>query len=191
MSEGNLGPSKRFVPSGVDAQSWIGFEHRIQERRFKALIETITAAVARRDGVTARVALEEARELRPGTPELEALAARVALLPIAAVGSGSSAYAWYRGLSAVAMFVVGVGLVIGIESMRSGDDNITTAKPVALALAPAPAIAAPIGNSITAAPAPIDTTPATDAGTVAAIDVRTPADSLDPPQITVNPKREE
>src|SRR3954466_3635426 len=190
MSEGNLGPSKRFVPSGVDAQSWIGFEHRIQERRFKALIETINAAVARRDGVAARVALEEARELRPGTPELEALAARVALLPIAAPGSGSSAYAWYRGLSAVAMFAVGVGLVIGIESMRSGDD-ITAAKPVALALSPAPAIAAPIGNAITTAPAPIDTTPATDAGTVAAIDVRTPADSLDPPQITVNPKREE
>jgi hypothetical protein len=190
MSEGNLGPSKRFVPSGVDAQSWIGFEHRIQERRFKALIETINAAVARRDGVAARVALEEARELRPGTPELEALAARVALLPIAAPGSGSSAYAWYRGLSAVAMFAVGVGLVIGIESMRSGDD-ITAAKPVALALSPAPAIAAPIGNAITTAPAPIDTTPATDAGTVAAIDVRTPAESLDPPQITVNPKREE
>jgi len=190
MSEGNLGPSKRFVPSGVDAQSWIGFEHRIQERRFKALIETITAAVARRDGVTARVALEEARELRPGTPELEALAARVALLPIGAPASGSSAYAWYRGLSAVAMFAVGVGLVIGIESMRSGD-GITAAKPVALALSPAPAIAAPIANPITTAPAPIDTTPATDAGTVAAIDVRTPAESLDPPQITVNPKREE
>ena len=29
MSQGNQGSSKRFVPSGVDAQSWIGFEHRI------------------------------------------------------------------------------------------------------------------------------------------------------------------
>ena len=60
--ENPLNPSAgRFVPSGVDAQSWIGFEHRIQERRFRALLEAIAAAAARGDGVSARIALEEAR----------------------------------------------------------------------------------------------------------------------------------
>src|SRR4051812_3797891 len=118
MSQGN-GSSKRFVPSGVNPQSWIGFEHRIQERRFKALVEAITNAVATRDGIAARMALEEARELRPGAPELQALAARVALLPTGAAAA-ESAYGWYRGLSAVAMFAVGIGLVAGIESFRSG-----------------------------------------------------------------------
>src|SRR5690348_1632706 len=89
---GNGDPTKRFVPSGVDAQSWIGFEHRIQERRFKALLETIKTAIAQRDGVAARVALEEARELRPGAPELNALAPRVALLPAALPSSASSGF---------------------------------------------------------------------------------------------------
>src|SRR5687767_8773459 len=29
----------RFIPSGVDAASWTDFEHRVQQRRFRALIE--------------------------------------------------------------------------------------------------------------------------------------------------------
>src|SRR5690348_2070783 len=119
MSQGNLDPTRRFVPSGVDAQSWIGFEHRIQERRFKALLDTIQGAIARRDGVAARAALEEARELRPAAPELNTLSARVALLPIAVPSATASAFLWYRGLGAVAMFAVGIGLVMGLESIRS------------------------------------------------------------------------
>jgi hypothetical protein len=54
MDQRNVGSTKQFVPSGVDAQSWIGFEHRIQERRFNALVETITGAVARRASPRAR-----------------------------------------------------------------------------------------------------------------------------------------
>jgi hypothetical protein len=127
MAQGT-GSSKGFVPSGVDAQSWIGFEHRIQERRFKALVESIGHAVANRDGVAARIALEEACELRPEAPELEALTARVALLPTGTSIQDSPAYVWYRGLSAVAMFVVGIGLVIGIESIRSGGEELAPVK---------------------------------------------------------------
>src|SRR5690348_10369767 len=97
MADGNSGKTTRFVPSGVDAQSWIGFEQRIQERRFKALVETIHTAITQRNGVSARAALEEARELRPGAPELTALAARVALLPSAAQLQASGAsQLWYR-----------------------------------------------------------------------------------------------
>ena len=131
MSQGNVGPD-RFVPSGVDAQSWIGFEHRIQERRFKALVATITSAIAQRDGVAARAALEEARELRPGSPEVERLAARVAVLPIGAATASPSAYMWYRGLGAVSMFAVGIGLVIGIESLRPGTSESAPAAELAV-----------------------------------------------------------
>jgi hypothetical protein len=135
MSQGNESTT-RFVPSGVDAQSWLGFEHRIQERRFKALIETITTAVASRDGIAARAALEEARELRPDSAELQVLAARVALLPTGGANDGLSAYPWYRGLGAVAMLVVGIGLVIGIESFRSETSGTTPVKTVASATTP-------------------------------------------------------
>jgi len=139
MSQGNLGPSKQFVPSGVDAQSWIGFEQRIQERRFKALLVTINAAIASRDGVAARAALEEARELRPAAAELDRLTARVALLPAGVQPAGSAAFLWYRGLGAVAMFVVGIGLVIGIESLRSDAVPAAPVKVVAAVAAPDPA----------------------------------------------------
>ena len=170
MSQGNPHSSKRFVPSGVDAQSWIGFEHRIQERRFKALIESINGAVARRDGVAARLALEEARELRPGAAELNPLAARVALLPTGTPSSASSAYTWYRGLSAVAMFVVGIGLVIGIESFRSGD-HAEPGKLVASAASPSGAIA----ESVTPTPTPLAAPLVIENETTPAVSDATPA----------------
>ena len=166
MSEGNLDSTKRFVPSGVDAQSWIGFEHRIQERRFNALVEGIASAVARHDGVAARLALEEARELRPGAPELDAWSARVALLPVTIPSAASSAYAWYRGLGAVAMFAVGIGLVIGIEHLR----------PETGEQAPVAAITqVPEARAASATPTldPVVTRPAVASGTAAEV----PADS--------------
>jgi hypothetical protein len=160
MSQGKLASSKQFVPSGVDAQSWIGFEQRIQERRFKALIDAINAAIATRDGVAARAALEEARELRPAAPELDTLTARVALLPAGTQAAGSAAFLWYRGLGAVAMFVVGIGLVIGIESFRS---DAGPAAPVEVVASVAPPTAAATPNQ-TAAPLPIapSASPVTD-----------------------------
>jgi hypothetical protein len=165
MSQGNLDPTRRFVPSGVDAQSWIGFEHRIQERRFKALLDTIQGAIARRDGVAARAALEEARELRPAAPELNTLSARVALLPIAVPSATASAFLWYRGLGAVAMFAVGIGLVMGLESIRSDSPEPVAAVAVASAppaedivTPPAPPVTAPEHESTAEAvqaPAPL------------------------------------
>ncbi len=156
MSQGNDGSSKRFVPSGVDAQSWIGFEHRIQERRFKALVETINTAIAQRDGVAARVALEEARELRPGTSEIEALTARVALVPTETPTASSSRYFWYRGASAVAMLGVGVGLIIGIEGIRSD--------------APATAVGIVASAPFAAVPRPTPEAVAPEAGPAVALD---------------------
>ena len=121
---------KRFVPTGVDADTWIGFEARIQERRFNALLHAIKSALAAHDGVAARVALDELRELRPAARELPELAARVALLPVGSESAAEVSYLWWRSLGAVTTFVVGIGLVVGIESMRSGEH---TAAPVAVA----------------------------------------------------------
>jgi len=51
------GPEGRYVPSGVNAQSWLGFEQRIQERRFRALLDTINQAIAAGDAKELRRAL--------------------------------------------------------------------------------------------------------------------------------------
>ena len=197
MTERNLGSTKQFVPSGVDAQSWIGFEQRIQERRFKALVETITGAVARRDGIVARAALEEARELRPHAPELDRLAARVAMLPTSITSAASSAYLWHRGLGAVAMFVVGVGLVIGIEQVRPGPRSGAPASVVAPASAsPGADSSSPAFDAATSVlasnPAPVSS------AVVTQLPVKTPDIAEDPvvaaplaPEAVVEAKREE
>lgn len=180
MSQGN-GSSTRFVPSGVDAQSWLGFEHRIQERRFKALLDAITTAVAARDGIAARIALEEARELRPDAPELQALSARIALLPTASTASGPAEAGWYRGLSAVALFVVGVGFVIGIESYRSNPEGATPVAVVASAehttgeAAPvATPVARPSAPAAASAVATATGSPDADDSAAAPLDARRP-----------------
>jgi hypothetical protein len=138
MAEGYQNESSRFVPPGVDAQTWIGFEQRIQERRYKALLETINGAITRRDGIAARAALEEARELRPAAPELTGYTARVALLPTSGSGGDATSYVWTRGLSAAAMLLVGIGLMLGIEARRS-----VAVPPPVVTIAEAPAVAAP------------------------------------------------
>lgn len=183
MAEGNT--PKRFVPSGVDADTWIGFEARIQERRFKALVETITTAIAARDGVAARVALEELRELRPAAPELPDLAARVALLPVGEPVAEPASYLWSRGLGAVATFVVGVGLVMGLESVRSGTPAPAPAPPAIVtqtAVASTPETSAPLSDPLAdAAAAPITDATVTDAAPPAPTPVAT----------TSEPRREE
>ena len=154
-------PPGRFVPSGVDAQSWIGFEQRIQARRFRALLETIAAASARGDGVAARIALEEARELRPDAPELADIESRVALLPAAMPVAHASRHFHSRAVSAFALLLVGVGLLLAIDFARSGDtlpvetaaDSALTV-PAALDRAEGAAPAAVIPPAADAEPAP-------------------------------------
>jgi hypothetical protein len=175
MAEGHT--PERFVPSGVDAQTWIGFEARIQERRFKALLVTINTAIAARDGMAARVALEELRELRPMAADLPDLAARVALLPVGAEAAASS-YLWSRGLGAVATFVVGIGLVVGLETIRPGVN------------APAAVSPAPVSQVISAAAQPAETTaaPALTATDTASDATAVP---LDTASVVVDSKGEE
>jgi hypothetical protein len=140
----------RFVPSGVDAQSWIGFEQRIQERRFRALLNSITAAIERGDSISARVALEEARELRPHAPELAEAAGRVALLPMASPVRNSRSYMRLRAANAVGLLFVGMALLVAIDWIRPNAPDAEVTQPAA-----APAVISPELQSASAEPAPV------------------------------------
>jgi hypothetical protein len=110
----DLKPNRR-VPEGVDPQSWLGFEDRIGRRRFAALSVRIHEAVAAGDVAAARVALDEARELRPDAPELLDLETLV----LATSGVVAQGFV-QRAAGAVALLVLGVSMVVGIEWMRRG-----------------------------------------------------------------------
>jgi hypothetical protein len=109
-----------YVPQGVNAASWMGFEQRIQERRFQGLLRTIDAAIAAGDVAGARVALQEARELRPGAPELLEIQTRIARLfwTPAPVPKPADARMWSRTFGAVAWLVIGISLLVGLEWLR-------------------------------------------------------------------------
>jgi hypothetical protein len=103
----------------------MGFEQRIQERRFSALLESMKTAIAAGDPVAAQAALDEARELRPTAPELNALAARIAAIPLGESPS-SMRLITTRTLSAAALLLFGVSLITGIDYMRSPAPSIST-----------------------------------------------------------------
>lgn len=109
--------TERFVPSGVNAQSWIGFEQRISERRFRALLETMANAIQAGDAIEARVALEEARELRPNAPELADIELRLAAIPLVVPGVVHS-MGWSRALGGIVLLIIGISLLLGVEWMR-------------------------------------------------------------------------
>jgi hypothetical protein len=110
-------PAGRFVPKGIDAQSWLGFEQRIQDRRYGALIESMRTAIAAGDAAGARIALEEARELRPGAEELETLASRIAAMPLSR--AASTPVFRSRAARAVLLLLGGITLLTGIDYLRS------------------------------------------------------------------------
>jgi hypothetical protein len=105
-------PSNRRIPEGVDPISWLGFEHRIGQRRFAALIRAVSLATESGDVSSAQAALDEARELCPDAPELLRLEATVA-----AMTPASDTRLWTRAAGAVALLAVGVSMVIGLESL--------------------------------------------------------------------------
>lgn len=126
----------RFVPAGVNATSWLDFEQRVQERRFRALIETAERAAAAHDVVAARVALEEARELRPDAREIEDMAERIA--PIMAARPDVEAAPepiWRsRTFRAASLLMVGVTALMGLDWVRSDAPPQTGAQAVARAV---------------------------------------------------------
>jgi hypothetical protein len=144
----DVGSPSRFVPHGVDAASWLDFEQRVEERRFRALLNGAQRAISAGDAASARAAIEEARDLRPDAHELLLLSGRVALLPSASVPARIPYYRW-RTVRAASMLAVGVLLLMGVDWARSGDSSPVADLNVAMT---APAVpAAPL-----VAPTPIE-----------------------------------
>jgi hypothetical protein len=114
----------------VNAQSWLGFEQRIQERRFRALLDTMTQAIAAGDAIGARVALEEARELRPNAPELEDIESRLTAIPI--LKAPATAFLRSRAVGAVMLLLVGITLLMGIDWIRSTSPTVPDTMPLAV-----------------------------------------------------------
>jgi hypothetical protein len=106
---------KSHLHPGVDPESWLGFEQRIQARRYDALLASARAALESGNVVLAEHALEEAREMRPGAPELLDLEAQVAVLT---TPPGHNRELWRRGASALALLLVGVSMFIALDTMR-------------------------------------------------------------------------
>jgi hypothetical protein len=148
MQGHTAGSGERFVPKGVDEQSWIGFEQRIQERRFRVLLGTIRASIAAGDMVAARHALDEARELVPDSGALVALESKIpdAIHPARPAAARPSR--WRAG-GALLLLACGVSLLTLIDYSRAPRQEperpATPAPPPLAAAAPAPeqAIAVP------------------------------------------------
>jgi hypothetical protein len=165
------GPHGRFVPSGVNEQSWLGFEQRIQERRFQALLESMNHAIARGEAIDARVALEEARELRPEAPELAVIEERLASIPILAASEPAGSIFKSRTFGAVMLLLVGVTLVITLERLRSADPQPPVA---AVVTVPESATAIPVAPIPVTAPSQPEQVPVTIVPPPAADQLATP-----------------
>ena len=160
--------AERFIPSGVDAQSWLGFEHRIQARRFAALLDTIAAALREGDLVGARLALEEARELRPDAPELDTAEDQLAMLPVLVPVAQQRSRVGTRALGAVALLSCGVALLLGLDAMRP-DERPLPEPDVVVHQPPRADIAAPKAAE---APIPVLTPPTEEGGAVGTVGVQ-------------------
>jgi hypothetical protein len=146
--------SNSYIPPGVDPQMWMGFERRIRERRYQALLATIDNAIDSGDRVAALGALEQARELNPLAPELTEALRRVSALAEASSSITAPENAWSRIFGAVAMLLIGVSLLIGIDWMHTAERAAASVPPVApVAIAPAIAAAVPVPVNVPVATA--------------------------------------
>jgi hypothetical protein len=157
MTEGNPGST-----------GWAAFEARMRDRRFARCIEHANAGLESGTLEEVRDALDEARILCPGAPEIAELEHRIAALPspssvlLASQQSVQEPPAgWLRVMGAMAILVVLFGLFgFGLAQLYLNppaalltDADTTTAAPDALAPAgAAPDTARPSTSSIDPAP---------------------------------------
>jgi hypothetical protein len=146
----DLEPSQPRVPHpGVDAQSWLGFEQRVQAKRFHALLASAREAIAAGNLALATHTLEEARELRPQSPEVAELAATIAR----AVPGDSRAQVWRRAGHGALLLAAGVIMVVALDQTRLLPGSIGVLAP------PSPQLlhAVPTVRGLTLTPAsPVD-----------------------------------
>ena len=146
----NVTDNARFIPSGVNAASWLDFEQRIQDRRYRALIESAQRAIAAGDGIGARTAIEEARELRPESGEVAQLSSRAALLPLGPSPLHQQ-YVRSRTMRAASILLIGVTLLLGLDWFRAGTESgVDTVAAADIPSPPPIATASAIGSVTTA-----------------------------------------
>jgi hypothetical protein len=103
-----------FIPDGVSANIWLGFEGRVRQRRFGVLIDSIDKALARGDLDAAALALDEAESLQPHAPQLAGVRATLARLST----PQPPARAWRRPLSAILLPMIGMLLLTFADWLR-------------------------------------------------------------------------
>jgi hypothetical protein len=102
------------VHPDVDAQSWLGFEQRIQARRFDALISSAHDAIRGKNLLLAQHAIEEAREIRADDDQLRQLEAELRRLRPAR----ESRLLVRRALGAIVLLAAGVSMFIALDATR-------------------------------------------------------------------------
>jgi hypothetical protein len=133
-----------FVPRGIDTESWLGFEQRIQQRRFHALIDTARHALAVGDRQGALSAIAEARELNPGADELTTLEVQAAV--------HADSRRWYYVSRLLVALVVGAAVLLAVSTLRGPAQ--------APASTPAPRVSEPpIATGVVETPLPADPAP--------------------------------
>jgi hypothetical protein len=147
-----------FIPRGIDTESWLGFEQRIQQRRFNGLIDTARQALAAGDRQGALSAIAEARELNPGADELTTL-------EVQAAARADSRRGYYLS-RLVATMLVGAVVLLAFSMLRG----------------PVQAPAAPATTPRERPAPPIASAPATGAA-----DTPLPAAPAAPPDIEPTP----
>jgi len=136
-----------FVPRGIDTESWLGFEQRIQQRRFHGLIDTARQALADGDRQGALSAIAEARELNPGADELTTL-------EVQAAARADSRRGYYL-LRLVATMLVGAAVLLAVSTLR-GPVQAPAAPSTTSRERPAPPIASAPTTEVPITPLPAE-----------------------------------
>jgi hypothetical protein len=114
-----------FIPSGVSPSVWLGFEGRVRQRRFHALVDSIEKAIARGDLDAAALALDEAESLQPHAPQLAGVRATLTRLS----APNPMPHSWKRPLSAILLPIIGMILLTFADSLRHRDAESATLGP--------------------------------------------------------------
>ena len=122
----DLGTSRSTpLHPGVDAQSWLGFEQKIQARRFEALLTSARDAIASGNAVLARHAIDEAREIHPESREVHELEAGVRRLRPAEQGAAM----WRRAAGGFMLLAAGVLMFVVVDETRILPDALPVVAP--------------------------------------------------------------
>jgi hypothetical protein len=152
----NLPPDQRgYVPPGVNASIWLGFEGKIRERRFRALLANAERALEAGDPAGAAEAVDEASQLSPDSREVLELRNRIRRHKPTA---RPALLRWMRPLNAALLLYVGIALLTLTDVVR----NTKPREPEPATVVSAVRSPSPVSSAPLLPPSPLSTAP--DAG---------------------------